>query len=233
MKKHIIALAIIALAVPLMAQNKSNDNTSGPTPPAADNKNAETARSESEPDQGRRFGQRNIRLFEWTLNKIGITEEQFEEVAKLQVSYMQKMNENATRLNIARNKFQKLLEEGATEGELEKGGELEKVICEIADAQAEQLRILAQNRRAVEKILGREKYDRFMEEAVTLFQQHNQGAMGMPFRPDMSEPPSNDEPRNREGWPQQPSGMGGMPFRPDMSAPPSNGEPRNREGWPR
>ncbi|NLX25830.1 MAG: hypothetical protein GXY61_07710 [Lentisphaerae bacterium] len=232
MKKHIIALAIIALAIPLMAQDKSSNNTREPKPPAADNKNAEAARLESGPDQGRRFNQRNVRLFEWTLNKIGITEEQFGEVAKLQVSYMQKMNENATRLNIARNKFQKLLEEGATEGELEKGGELEKVICEIAEAQAEQLRILAQNRRAVEKILGREKYDRFMEEAVTLFQQHNQGGMGMPFRPDMPLPSlPNDEPRNREGRSQQPSGMG-MPFRPDMPAPPSN-EPRNREGWPR
>lgn len=194
MKKHIIALAVVALAVPLMAQDKSrDDNKPEPTPPAVDNRNAENGRSESAPDQGRGFNQRNVRLFEWTLKKIGITEEQFGEVAKLQVSYMQKMNENAIRLNIARNKFQKLLEEGSTEGELEEGGELHKAICEIADAQAEQLRILAENRRAVEKILGREKYDRFMEEAAILFQQHNQGmGMGMPPRPEMPSPPTGE-----------------------------------------
>lgn len=193
MKKHILALVVVALVVPLMAQEKSSDIKPEPKPPAIDNKDVEKGRPEYVPDQGRGFNERHVRLFEWTLKKIGITEEQFGEVAQLQISYMKKMQQNTTRLNIARSKFQKLLEEGATEGELEKGGELEKAISEIADAQAEQLRILAQNRRAVEKILGREKYDRFMEEAAILFQQSNQGpGMGMPPRPDMPAPPSSD-----------------------------------------
>ena len=190
MKKQIVLLAFAIFVLPVLAQetNSAVPPVPGTTAPEAAEK-AEKAAEKNEKE----FKKRHLKLMEKALDKIGVTEEQREKIFILQDAHMEKMKENWIRLNKARRALSDLQE---TEATLEK---LEVAIQEVSDAQTEQLRILVTNRKEMESILGKEKYDLLMKMAHEFFQKHGRRpGGGLPPRPgdERSEtppPPSENE----------------------------------------
>ena len=73
---------------------------------------------------------------------------------------------------------------------------LEAAIQEVSVAQTEQLRILVANRIEMERILGKEKYAKFMQNARTQFQKHGRhGGPPLPPRPGLPPIPGQERPR--------------------------------------
>jgi len=103
---------------------------------------------------------------EKALNELGITEEQRTKILFLQQEHMEKMKANWQQLNAARNDLSRLQDESAPMEDID------AAIQRVADAQAEQLRIFAHNRREMEMILGKEKNDLFMQNARQQFRRH-------------------------------------------------------------
>jgi hypothetical protein len=179
MKKRIIMLVVLALALPLMAQE--TDEGQKPAPDAQPT--AQESRK-SASDRGEKFLARQVKLMEKALKKIGVTEEQRTRISALQEEHMEKMKANWERMNAARNILSRLQDESASMEEID------AAIRKVADAQAEQLRLIAHNRRAMETILGKEKNDRFMQNARKQFRRHGRHpGPDMPPRPGASEPP--------------------------------------------
>ena len=119
---------------------------------------------------------------EKALKEIGVTEEQRTRIFTLQEEHMEKMKANWQRLNEARKILSRLQNESASMEEID------AAIQKVADAQAEQLRLIAYNRREMETILGKEKNDRFMKNARKQFRRHGRHpGPDMPPRP--SSPP--------------------------------------------
>ncbi len=91
---------------------------------------------------------------------------------------MEKMKANWERLKAARNDLSRLQDESAPMQEID------AAIQKVADAQAEQLRIFARNRREMELILGKDKNDIFMQNARKQFRRHGRRpGPGMPPMP--------------------------------------------------
>jgi len=177
MKKRIIMMVVLALTLPLMAQETDSEQKPAPTvpPPAPESR-------ESEPDRGEKFQARQVKLMEKALNEIGVTEEQQTRIFALQEEHMETMKANWQRLKAARNELSRLQDESASMEDID------AAIQMVADSQAEQLRLIAHNRRAMETILGKEKSDRFMKNARKQFRRHGRHpGPDMPPRP--SSPP--------------------------------------------
>ena len=182
MKTTILTLAAVGMSVSLMAEE---------TNPASQTNSIEASKvSAQEPptekiqrvkpseEQVREFKSRQFAMMQKVLDEIGVTEEQCNQIEMLQKKHMRKMQKNFRRLHDARAQFSKLQDSMAPEEEIE------RAIDEIAMAQAEQLRILARNRRAMENILGKEKYELFMSRAHTIFREHDRKpGVGMPPKP--------------------------------------------------
>jgi hypothetical protein len=121
---------------------------------------------------------RRLQFMERELRNIGITDEEKARVSELQQQHKQKMSANAERIAAAREALSRLMDEGASMEALE------AAIDKIAAAQAEQLRILVYNRIEMERILGKEKYELFMNNARKQFQKHGRrGGAPLPPRP--------------------------------------------------
>ena len=173
MKNRIILIAVTALALPLMASGQK---------PASDAQPAAQASRESASDRGEKFRARQVRLMEKALKDIGVTEEQRTSIFALQEEHMEKMKANWELLNAARNNLSRLQDESASMEEID------AAIQKVADAQADQLRLIAHNRREMEHILGKEKNDRFMQNARKQFRRHGRHAgPDMPPRPTAGE----------------------------------------------
>lgn len=158
MNKRIIMIGALAFTLPLMAQ----ETDSGPKP-ASDAPPALQEPRESEPDRGGEFMALQVKLMQKALKDIGVTEEQRTSIFTLQEEHMEKMKANWQRLNAARKELSRLQDESAS---LE---EIDGAIQTVVDAQAEQLRLIARNRREMEEILGKEKNDMFMQNARKQF----------------------------------------------------------------
>ena len=183
MKRYFFMMAAIAFSLPLMAQ----ETNSVPAVPVM--KPAVAQKGKDAPDRADGFNARHIRFMDKVLQEIGVTEEQRKQITDLQSSHMEKMRENFMALKKAQQQFATLQDEGAAMEAID------KAIDEVAKAQADQLRILARNRRQMETILGQEKYNLFMEAAQRMFKEHDRrpGA-GMPPRPDSPPPEENPVP---------------------------------------
>ena len=182
MKNRIIMITVLALVLPLMAQETDNGKK-----PASDATPTAQESRESAPDRGEEFRARQVKLMEKSLKEIGVTEEQRTRIFALQEEHMAKMKANWQRLNEARVILSKLQDESASMEEID------EAIQKVADAQAEQLRLFAHNRREMEQILGKEKNDRFMKNARKQFRRHGRRpGPDMPPRPgarEVSSPP--------------------------------------------
>ena len=117
---------------------------------------------------------------EKALKEIGVTEEQQVRIFTLQEEHMVKMKVSWQQLKAARNDLSRVQDESAPMEEID------AAIQKVADAQAEQLKLIARNRREMEIILGKEKNDRFMKNARKQFRRH-----GRPSGPHMPPRPSS------------------------------------------
>lgn len=176
MKKKIIMMGVLALAFPLFAEETKEELKPAVEQPA----NEDPQKSKNE--RGEEFQARQLKLMEKALKEIGVTEEQKTRIFVLQEEHMVNMKTNWKRLNKTRKELSRLLDESAPMEEVD------AAILEVADAQAEQLRIFAHNRREMEKILGKEKNDMFMENARVQFRRH-----GRRPGPDMPPRPGQDD----------------------------------------
>jgi predicted transglutaminase-like cysteine proteinase len=189
MKNQIRPLMITILTVSAFAQAPAQTNpvsrVSG-TNAVPQQTNEFTSRRGKQAERGdrdraakkRANEQRRLKLMERELKKIGVTEQQKAQISALQESHKEKMAASAQQIASARRKLSRLLDEGASMETLE------AAIQEISSAQAEQLRILVKNRLEMERILGKEKNARFMENAREQFKKHGRrGGPPLPPRP--------------------------------------------------
>lgn len=201
MKRYLIMVAVMALAIPLMAQETNKVQQVKPKVKPAESTATATQPKKNGSSKPRRekFQERHLRLMARALDKIGVTDEQRQQIFALQKEHLKKMRANWIRLNKARRTLSKLQDEGASEKELD------AAIQEVSDAQTEQLKILVKNRMEMEKILGKEKNDRLMAMARQYFREHGRRpGRGMPPRPDL--PPIPGHGHNSGNPPLPPSG---------------------------
>lgn len=170
MKKALRLIALLGLALPTLAQEIH---------PAE--RLPEQAVNKWEQHQNRR-----LQLMERELKKIGITKNEKEQITALQKAHKQKMATNAQQTLHARNTLSALLDEGASMDALETS------IQAVSAAQTEQLRILVSNRIEMERILGKEKYAKFMKNARVQYKKH--GRRGGPGRPSVPKHVSSENP---------------------------------------
>lgn len=183
MKKLLMILAVSVLAVPAMAQET---NQAGPR------RDKKKHPEWNEQKRGQQQ-QRRLLFMERALKKIGVTEQEKAQIIELQKMHKEKMMANEQRTAKLRERLSALLDDGApTEV-------LEAAIQEVSAAQTEQLRILVGNRIEMERILGKEKYKQFMQNARKQFQKHGRrGGAGFPpmpgQRPGGKKPPMPNAP---------------------------------------
>ena len=171
MKKQWIFLGIATLVMPVLAQQANDVKKDG------------LARSKPLAEAQRK---EHYKFLDKSLTQIGVGKEDKAKIRALQIEHRQKMKANMQRMNKARKTLSKLENSAASEAEVE------LAIQEIAAAQAEQLRILVSNRREMEKILGKEKYAQFMENARAQYSKHDrQSGSGIPPRPKHQALPSS------------------------------------------
>jgi len=197
MKKQIMILAILALAIPALAQDTNGFG------PRREKKN--------HPEWGEKkrveHQQRRLQLMHRELKRIGVTKEEKAQIIQLQKMHKGKMVANSQHIAMTREKLSKLQDEGAPMEVLE------AAIQEVSAAQTEQLRILVVNRIEMERILGKEKYTKFMQNARTQFQKHGRrGGPPLPPRPGLPPIPGQKRPHGEPPVP---------PHLPDSPSPPS------------
>ena len=165
MKKLLMILAVSVLAGSAMAQET---NQAGPR---RDKKKHPEWTEQKRAQQH----QRRLQLMERELKKIGVTEKEKAQITQLQKMHKEKMMANEQRTAMLRERLSMLLDDGAPMEALE------AAILEVSAAQTEQLRILVRNRIEMERILGKEKYSKFMKNARTQFKKHGRrGGAGIP-----------------------------------------------------
>ncbi len=194
-KKWMILLATITV-LPVVAQETNQFH------PRRDNGRKTAGEQPKRPEwteqQRKEHSERRYKFMDKALSEIGVGEEDRVKIRTLQEAHRQKMKANTARGNTARHKLSELQEKGATEEEID------VAIQEIADAMAEQLRILVRNRMEMEKILGKEKYALFMQNARKQFQKHGRrGGPDLPPRPGL--PPIPGEKNSKRSPPPPPS----------------------------
>ncbi len=177
MKKELLILCVVSMTLPGWTQETNelvNPPKSERRKPAENNRK----RPERTEQQRKELQERRYQFMEKALNDIGVSDEDKIKIRKLQEAHRQKMKENMESGIAARKNLSELQEKGATEEELD------LAIEAVADTMAEQLKILVRNRMAMEKILGKEKYALFMQNARKQFHKHGRsGGSGMPPRP--------------------------------------------------
>ena len=178
-KQSIIAWALL-LAIPATAQQTNEFQR----PPDGDHREFRIKRDRQ--DRPRRDKkteaerkERKYQFMDKALSEIGLSEEDRAQIHALQKAHRNKMKHTSARVSAARQQLSALQKAGASEAEFD------AAIEEITTAQAEQLKILVRTRMEMEKLLGKEKYQKFMETARMQFRQHGRhGGSGMPPRPD-------------------------------------------------
>ncbi len=180
MKKQLIGLLAVAMVFPVLAQetNEFRQRRGDDGSESIEKKRERPKRPEWTEQQRKERMERKYQFMDKALSSIGVSEEDRIKLHELQEGHRQKMKENMARGIEAREKLSRLQDKGATEEEID------VAIQDVVDAFAEQLKILVRNRMEMEKILGKEKYARLMENARKQFHKHGRrGGSGMPPRP--------------------------------------------------
>ena len=195
MKKQIIIMALAASVLPAIAQTTN----SVPEKPAKKDRpeqkgdyqgkrgdgwnRGERERREMTEEEKAQRQERRLQLMEKTLTDIGVTDEQRQQIKDMQAAFREEMKAASEKVNAARDQLHKLESSGASQEEIF------AAIDAVSTAQSEQLKVLAKNRMAMEKLLGPEKFKQFMEAARTQYKKHGgrRGGAGRPPIP--GEPP--------------------------------------------
>ncbi|MCK4564715.1 MAG: hypothetical protein KAU94_08585 [Verrucomicrobia bacterium] len=190
MKKQLIGLLAVAMVFPVLAQETNEfRQRRGDGNESVEKKRERPKRPEWTEQQRKERMERKYQFMDKALSSIGVSAEDRIKIHELQEGHRQKMKENMARGIEAREKLSGLQDKGATEEEID------AAIQEVSDAMTEQLKILVRNRMEMEKILGKEKYARLMENARKQFHKHGRsGGPGMPPRPGL--PPIPGEGKN-------------------------------------
>ena len=188
MKKQIMVLVAFSAALPLFAQETNTHQNAfrpGEKPPWEHrDPSKQKKRSEWSREKKAEHAERRLQLMDRALDRIGVSAEERAEILKLQEQHRKIMKSNERTLDAARRKLSELQDSMAAEAELD------AAINAVIDAQSAHLKTLVANRREMERILGKEKFDRFMEAARSQFRKHGRhGGPGMPQRPKMGEGP--------------------------------------------
>ncbi|MEN7973667.1 MAG: hypothetical protein ABFR47_07510 [Verrucomicrobiota bacterium] len=182
MKKQFMILAALAFAASAMAQTTNELGSLQKKKPRPENR--EQAGEKHSDRQ-----QRRLPFMERELRKIGITKEEKAQIIELQKKHKEKMASNAREIALARKNLSLLQDDGASMEELE------AAIQEVSVAQTEQLRILVHNRIEMERILGKEKYALFMQNARKQFKKHGRrNTPPLPPRPGFPPIPGQENP---------------------------------------
>lgn len=214
MKRKLIILAVSALGVSAIAQN-TNDFRRGQgerrRPEKKEGERPEwqhkQGRQEMTPEKKAEMQVRRLQLMEKSLKEIGVTQEQRTQIFKLQKKHQEKMKAISQQAGEAREKLSTLQDSGATEEQLD------AAIDAVSDAQSAQLKILVRNRMEMERILGRQKYALFMDNARMQFRSHGRrGGSGMPPRPDLPPRPGDYEANGKPPKPPSASGNKNPPL---------------------
>lgn len=193
MKNLTMVLVLSALALPVIAQQTNEFNPRGmDVGERPINERGERSFkdrfNELSPEKKAELQVRRLELMEKTLEEIGITEEQRTKIAETQLRHKEGMKAAMQQLEAARKKLSELEKNGAAREEIF------SAIDDVADAQSEQMKVLARNRMEMEAILGREKYKQFMDAARSQYRKHGRrGGSGMPPRPDLPPLPDAEE----------------------------------------
>lgn len=195
MKKQIIIMALSTLVISVMAQPTNNvtrhpeykkGDWSGRRGERGERKFTERYR-EMDPEKKAELKERQLQLMKKTLKEIGVSEEQGQQIAAMQQNHREAMKVVSMKVSEARKKLSELEKTGASEQVLY------AAIDAVADAQAEQMKVLARNKIEMERILGPEKFRQFMEAARSQYRQHGRrGGHGMPPRPSLPPVPRGE-----------------------------------------
>ncbi len=184
MKKQLIILLLSGIVIPVLAQ-QTNELPQWRGNGSKQGKNNHPKKTEQRQKQKYQFMNK-------ALSEIGVSKKDRIKISVLQNTHREKMKINSQRTAAAREKLSRLQAHGASDAEFD------VAIQNITAAQAEQLKILVKNRSEMEKILGKEKYERFMDNARAQFQQHGRrGGSGMPLRPNHPSMPRNNSTKNK------------------------------------
>jgi len=169
MKKRIIVLMLSALVLPAFAQN-TNEYQSTKDSRRKLGRNHSKRRLFAVEGKEK---QRRLDFMARVMKEVGISREEKAQLIKLQEDHRRLMEENNRKIRDARDYFEKLQREGASEEELN------QAIDRITSLQAEQLRILMRHRRRMEEIIGKEKCEQMMKKAREQFRRYHGYGPGM------------------------------------------------------
>ncbi len=192
MKKQLIILLVSAMVVPALAQETNDLQMRRGQGREANRKNRDRPKRPDHADwteeQHKQHQERKYQFMDKELTQIGVSDEDKIKIRQLQEAYRQQMKASTERTTAAREKLSTLQNAGASEAELYAS------IDKVAGAQSEHLKIIVRNRMEMEKILGKEKHARFMENARTQFRQHGRrGGSGVPPRPGVPPKPKTEK----------------------------------------
>lgn len=175
MKQTIIILATALTVLPALSQTNEHKRAAG-------GPGRERYALEEGPQKGRegrkgehreltdeemaQMQERRLAMMEKTLKEIGVSEEQKQQITAQQNRMKEEMRANYLLVEDNKKKLKILEQSGAPEADIF------AAIDAVADAQAEQMKILARNRIQMERILGKEKFEQFMDQARSKWKEH-------------------------------------------------------------
>jgi len=182
MKKKIIFYTAALMVLPVFSGTNEQNRTEGKLNVEhrgddGGRRNREGRRRERTPEEKEKMQERRLQMMEKTLKELGITEEQKLQISELQTQMKEQMRENYRNMQELKKSLKELEDSGAPETEIF------AAIDAVAEAQAEQMKILARNRIQMERILGKEKFNQFMDKARNKWKEHGR-------RPGQNLPPT-------------------------------------------
>jgi len=152
----------------------------------------------------KKMHKRKIKLMNQVLNQIGVSKEDQKRIHAMQEKYRKRMLVNREKMGQARKALGQLQQQKASPAEIE------LAIQKVTKLFGDQLRMIVKNRRAMEKILGEEKYRQFMKQARKQMRKHagRRGADNNMQRRGQRKGGQSDRRggRHGEGRPDQPKG---------------------------
>lgn len=181
MKKQMMVLTAALITFPALSETNEHKQADGEkriehhTDDERDGRGRRVEHREMTEAEKDAMKERRVQMMEKALKDLGITKEQQQQITELQVQMKEQMR--AAYMDIAdkRKKLKELEGSGAPETEIF------AAIDEVSEAQAEQMKILARSRIQMERILGKEKFEQFMDKARHKWKEHGRrGGQGMP-----------------------------------------------------
>jgi hypothetical protein len=162
------------------------------------------AKKEKSAIKEKKMHKRKIKLMNQVLNQIGVSKEDQKRIHAMQEKYRKRMLVNREKMGQARKALGQLQQQKASPAEIE------LAIQKVTKLFGDQLRMIVKNRRAMEKILGEEKYRQFMKQARKQMRKHagRRGADNNMQRRGQRKGGQSDRRggRHGEGRPDQPKG---------------------------